>query len=53
MPKKGRTAVRSRSQSASRKRRIGRPDRDDWVQYALMVAQMASSIAALIQAVKH
>ena len=49
MPKKGNAAVRSRHLSTRRKRRY----HTDWIQYAVMAAQLASSIAAWIEAIRH
>jgi len=53
MPKKGNAAVRSRHLSTRRKRRGERRYHGDWIQYALMAAQLASSIAAWIEAIRH
>ena len=53
MPKKGKAAIRSRHLSTRRKRRGERRQREDWIQYALTAAQLASSIAAWIEAIRH
>ena len=52
MPKKGNAAVRSRHLSTRRKRAGKAPPRD-WIQYAPMTAQLASSIAARMEAIRH
>ena len=53
MPKKGKAAVRLRHLSTRRKRRGEGRQREDWMQYALTAAQLASSIAVWIEAIRH
>jgi hypothetical protein len=53
MPKKGKAAVRSRHLSTRRKRCGERRQREGWIQYALTAVQLASSIAAWIEAIRH
>jgi hypothetical protein len=53
MPKRGKAAVRSRHLGTRWKRCGERRRREDWIQYALTAAQLASSIAAWIEAIRH
>ena len=53
MPKKGKHAIRPRQLSIRRKRHKERRQREDWIQCAMAAAQLASSIAAWIGAIRH
>jgi len=53
MPKKGKHAVEPRYPDTRRKRRSVNYRREDWIQYAATAAQVGSSIAALIAAIRH
>lgn len=52
MPK-GKHNVRQRSNRTRQRHRTERWRRDDWVRYASTAAQVASAIAALIEAIRH
>jgi len=53
MPKKGKHAVEPRYPDTRRKRRSVNYRREDWIQYAATAAQVGSSIAALIAAIRR
>lgn len=52
MPK-GKSAARACSKQTRRRRNTCWWHRVDWVQFGLMVAQIVSTIATLVQAIRH